>query len=612
MDLPAFERAIRDALARPGEDRAVLAGLEVLAQDRRFNGFTWLWGPELYRRNRVHFRPFVLQHFSRWLELPKKWEEIRWERHADVLGPWLAAADAADDAPLFVRLYAWKERGRIRPVKILADLLPRLRVANGSAARQLVLRKFEQYFELSEDDALALFTIDPRVTGPFILRRLPFGFFGAKRQLWRRLLQAADERGETEFRWQIYRAQVPKEEWERDLAEVAARVRDRSALDQELEQRHPRHWGFDPTDAFLRLLEQRSEDAFPYVSRHLDQVRRRFFGGGSWRKIVTLAQERGWRGLWGGLLRTAGSKRDWNEAVAACCEARGAQAVQPKAWLLALAGLGREWNFRGLSLGQVVELDARTAKLLHRTYPEMLRGPFRAHLPANAWDGSERIELIRHFHAAGEDELVDYFASRLVTRCGSGSWAEPMLRDAEHLSHLYEALRGDQALFTRRVARVLSQVPAYAIYAYRLLIRQNRLARLLFERSETSYLADPAAVADLVEASEIHVMALGYRVLGLADERARALAAQHLPLLLGTLLRPLHRSTRQLAFAALENAAVGPSEARRILQAARAAQRLPDTHYPKEALLGLIGRLLHRHPELARPTEQRVIHRRAA
>ena len=93
-------------------------------------------------------------------------------------------------------------------------------------------------------------------------------------------------------------------------------------------------------------------------------------------------------------------------------------------------------------------------------------------------------------------------------------------------------------MFSRRAANVLGKVPAYSIYQYNALIKANRLARLLFERSASSYLADPRSLADLVEASEIHVMALAYRALGLNDLRAREQAVTHLAVADGHLAAP--------------------------------------------------------------------------
>jgi hypothetical protein len=117
------------------------------------------------------------------------------------------------------------------------------------------------------------------------------------------------------------------------------------------------------------------------------------------------------------------------------------------------------------------------------------------------------------------DEMIDHLASRIVTR--SGRWGNAgVLEDADRLTDYYAALKASESVFSRRAANVLGKVPAYSIYQYNALIKANRLARLLFERSASSYLADPRSLADLVEASEIHVMALAYRALGLNDLRA--------------------------------------------------------------------------------------------
>jgi hypothetical protein len=69
----------------------------------------------------------------------------------------------------------------------------------------------------------------------------------------------------------------------------------------------------------------------------------------------------------------------------------------------------------------------------------------------------------------------------------------------------------------------------------------------------------------------------------------------------------LHRSTRALAFGALANAAVSADNAARILNRARQALDLPDKRYPKENLIGLLGAVLARWPELRRPREQRLV-----
>jgi hypothetical protein len=52
--------------------------------------------------------------------------------------------------------------------------------------------------------------------------------------------------------------------------------------------------------------------------------------------------------------------------------------------------------------------------------------------------------------------------------------------------------------------------------------------------------------------------------------------------------------------------------AARVAARAREALDLPDTHYPKDALVELIGVLLHRYPSLRETGEQPLVHRRVA
>ena len=99
---------------------------------------------------------------------------------------------------------------------------------------------------------------------------------------------------------------------------------------------------------------------------------------------------------------------------------------------------------------------------------------------------------------------------------------QALLKVAEELALRFRDLRErDEAAFARRAANILTQVPAYAIDSYDRLLRTNGFARLLFVRSFGAYLAVPEAVRDLVEASEVHVQMLAYRVLAQDDDRAR-------------------------------------------------------------------------------------------
>jgi hypothetical protein len=604
------------------DDRSLRNELDALAEkEPAFPGFTWFWGPILYRRNRTLFRPFILSRFSRWMLLPKrKTEIINYRKHADRLDPWLEEADRLDDVELFRKLYEWKLDGLYswrkrepRSEEICGELRRRFAQATSLTQRQVALRKFDLWFKLDEATALMLYQADPKAAGPFILRHLPNEWYlGDKgRVLWEKLFQAARQRDD-DFAWKLYQRQVPQKRWEQDVARIANSVRDPSMLCTELKKHHLQGgWGIDLTGGILRLLEARGREVFPYVTQHLGSVRRGFwFRTGDYKALLKLAEQREWWDLWSGLMRVAGKRAEFSAAVSRWLDNNLPEDVKRER-LLALAGVSREWNLPGLGLATTHQLEERTAIQLYEKYPDLVHGPFRQHIQGHRW-GDAFPELLERFLANADEEMIDLAASRLATTSGRWGSAPKQVEQAAKLADYYLALKSEETTFARRAARVLGLIPAFSIYNYSTLIRENRLARLLFERSLPSFLASKEGLADLVEASEIHVQELAYRVLAQNDPRAQQVAQEQLPLLLGTLLRPLHRATRKAAFGALSNAAQHLDTARTVLERAREAFTLPDEKYPKEQLLGLVANLLNRFPELRGAKEQPVIYERIA
>ncbi|MFO1514194.1 MAG: gliding motility protein [Verrucomicrobiota bacterium] len=617
-----LEQTIRSLLKQPLADAALREQLERLAAlEISFSGFTWLFGPELYRRNRILFRPFILSRFSTYMVLPKfRSEQIHWKADkAKLLEPWLAEVDQNDDADLFRRLFEWKLQAKYnwqvrdkRSEEITRELLSRYRSADTTGKRQTVLRKFDLWFQFTEDSACALYSLDPKAASVFILRHLPSNWYGGdKRKLWSRLAALTEARKDEDFRWKLYRRQVSLADWAKDCLDLCDRIRDAGELVRELERRHPEGFALNLAESFYRIVERRGREVFPYIMRHLRSVWGGWFSRGSYGKVADYAREKGWGDLWAALIRVCSGQKEFNREVGLLVESVTPPAPDLVSRLMALAGASREWNWPGFGMTTVHQLNAGLALKFYERFPDLIRGPYRLHVMPNLW-GENYSKLLERFMTAGDEEMIDSMASRIVTRYGRWGNASKLLEEADQLADYYVALKTDEAVFSRRAANVLSKVPAYSIYQYNPLIQQNRLARLLFERSASSYLADPRSLADLVEGAEIHVMALAYRTLGLDDERAREQAVQHLPLLLGTLLRPMQKDTRTLAFRALANAANTIESARLILERAKDALNLPETRYPKERLLGLIAQVLHRWPELRGPKEQPVVYEKAA
>jgi len=162
------------------DDRSLRNELDGLAEkEPAFAGFTWFWGPILYLRNRTLFRPFILSRFSRWMLLPKrKVQVITYRKHADRLDPWFEEADRIDDVELFRKLYEWKLDGIFswrkrlpRSQQICGELRRRFSKATTLTQRQVVLRKFDLWFTMDEETAVALYNAEPNAAGPWIRRR---------------------------------------------------------------------------------------------------------------------------------------------------------------------------------------------------------------------------------------------------------------------------------------------------------------------------------------------------------------------------------------------------------------------------------------------------------
>lgn len=611
------EADVRRLLGQSLRDDDLRARLEELAGQWAFPRLTWLWGPELYRRNRVLFRPFILARFAEMLFVKRwQWEAVAWKGPiGEALDRWLAEVDQNDDVDLFRRLYRWKtSQSRWRPdsqATIRSDLVRRFEKAPTPASRAIVVDKFNFWFELDLAAAARMYEIDPVISAPYILQHLPSRWSwgeGDKRVLWERLFDLAQKRGDRSFAMRLYRRQVPVARWEDDALFLSKSVADPAALCAQLDEHHPEGWNLELGSRIVRLVEARGRDVVPYVLKHLKNIWPRWHGLNGFSKLLDRAYAEGWWDLWSGLLRTSAKLEDWNKAVKKLVDEQTLADAEIERRLLLLTGAGREWNIGGFSMVNVQQLDDATALALYDRFPELVRGPFQMHLQTGFWSAVPK--LIRRVVAAGDETLIDFLASRLVNRAVSYSAAGKPLEDLMPLAHYFESLRDrDPALFASRAANVLTQVPSHTFFQYEKSLRENRLARLLLERSLEGFLDDPRALGDLIEASEIHVQHLAYRVLGLDDDRARRAAAANLDILIGTLLRPLHRTTRLAAFRALANACTTAANARRIVDRARDALALPDKKYPKEQLIGLIGTILHRWPELRRPSERPVVYR---
>lgn len=619
MDEKQLRKAIEQLLENQPDNGRLRDHLEGLCRDPLFPGLTWFWGPRLYARSRAAFRPFILNHFSEWLAAGKRWRRVPWADHAADLEAWLQAVRAARDGALVRRLQRWKYAARkgwgIDRARWNAALLEAYRAAPTPAARAIVLDEFDDWFELDEPGAIALYATDQHAAA-FILRHLPVSFWKReKRVMWEKLGALARGKGDETFFFALYRKLMPVERWELEVLTLADAVIEQAELNRVLENRHLEGYGIERGATVLKLLRRRGRDVMPYVRAKLEDTIGGWGKDDRTKQFVELAEQHGWWDLWSAALRAGRNQKLFNACVDKLMGEASVGEGARRERLLALAGTSREWNWPGLGLAIIHHLDDPIACRVYARYPDLVRGPMRANVTPTWWRGYPN--LIKAAQAAGDEDFLDTLASRYATRISwNRVWQRQQAPDADEattsdLAAYYQAIRDrDAEEFSRRACNVLTRIPAYATFNQNRLLRDNDLARLLFVRSLDQYLLLPEAVQDLVEGSNIHVMMLAYRVLALPDARARALAAANVEILLGTLLRPLHRKTRMAAFEALANAACHDEAiARRIHARAREALKLPDKKYPKPELIGLIARTLAAHPSLASAAERPIVYR---
>jgi len=619
MNEKQLRRAIEVLLESQPDNLRLRDNLEGLSRDPLFPSLIWFWGPRLYARSSVVFRPFILNYFSEW----SVGVHVHWADEATNLEAWLQAARTKRDGALIRRLHRWKYAAvggwGLDSARWNAALVEAYRTAPTPAARAIALDEFDDWFQLDEPTALRLYEIDRSAAG-FILKHLPMTGWGwrsrDKRVMWDKLGAAVRAAGDETTYFALYRKLMPIERWETEVLTLADAVVEQTELNRLLESRHLDGYDVERGATVLKLLEKRGREVMPYVRAKLEQTIGGWGKDDQAKRFVELAERNGWWDLWSASIRAARNAKLFNECIGKLMGDVALDDEMRRERLKALAGASREWNWPGLGLATVHTLSDNLACLVYARYPDLIRGPLRANVTPTWWRGFPK--LTRAAQAANDEDFVDTLASRVATQI---SWAQlwgqsnqkkqPEDEIPPELAAYYQAIRDrDPVEFSRRAANVLTRIPAYATFNQDRLLRSNDLARLLFVRSLDQYLAVPQAVQDLVEGSNIHVMMLAYRVLALPDTRARALAADNVEILLGTLLRPLHRKTRLAAFEALVNAArATEAVAQRVHARAREALKLPNKKYPKAELIGLIGRVLAVHPGLASAAERPVIYR---
>ncbi|TXD37223.1 hypothetical protein FRC98_10865 [Lujinxingia vulgaris] len=580
------------------DDAALLGIFEALAgRQPAFGLLTGLWGPALYRRHRALYRGFILRRFRSAGYDPGRgaWRVAPWSGpYREALERWLQLAESLEDAEVFRRLYRWRlTEGQPAGPQAVArwrdDLCANFEQARGgSAARQRVLERYDQPFELREPQALTLYRCDAEAARDYIamkLSRVPV----YRRHIWEELRGAARRRGDWPFARELYRLQVPPGQWRRDAEAIAEHVRDPAELISWLEEHHPRGSFEEKGEVMLGLLRRRRGQVLPYVRRHLGEMFEAPGGGALMREFLDEVATHQWWGVWARVLKEWAPQRFFEREVMGLLNGVELPDRERRRRLWLLGRVGDE--------AQVTRLSDVSAVALYARYPQLVRGVFAPRVMPSAVQGYPRL-LARALEAEDE-ELIDQMARRLimeVPRFGVAEVAEVMAK----LTHYYRALLSEPRRFGARVVPMLTGLSSERRWRAGLLLQRNPLARHLLVEALPAYLLNEAWVGALLRAPAWFVRRVGCEALCLGDEalaarRARQCARQAMPS-----LGARHRAERRWAARAVARGVGDEVCARDALLMAQAVLDGELSAGQGDAeLVRLVGRLSARWPQAA-------------
>ena len=512
-----------------------------------------------------------------------------------------ASAQAAADR----RAQERRQHAEERALQWAGKLVARYAAAADAQEREAILRELDQAQLLDEDSALALYRIEPELSSAFIQRHLPPGRRAEdQRQPWQRLMEQALARDDRDLYFALYRRQASAEQWLRETSELVRDTQDSHALFGELQRRHPQRWRPEIGPHLVGLLQQRGEAVLPYVMLHVGDVwsTKRH---GAYQELVDLARNREWWDLWCAVLRAGASAAEYDREVLGLAGDRATPEPQLLHRLLQLAGIGAP---HGARPHRNKLLSEDTILALYERFPHLVRGPYR-----NQLDPTPRRPLTGVLELAirqKDDELMELLAARLAVRADR-TGGDELLQAAAYMARQLQAMARDGNALERRSAAVLKRIPAQAIGSERELLRRNALARLLFEQGHLACLHNTQDAAALLQAEERHVCALAVRALSADTAEAVLRTRENLEALLTCLDRQLPRSVIRASLRALDHGSDAVGQAARIVGWARGKLAAQDQRYSTEALLTLVGRQLHRFPDLCRNVERPMVYRKA-
>jgi hypothetical protein len=534
LELP---QRIQAALAS-GQDRgALLREMEALSNAPGFASHAPQWAPALYERDRLFFEPFLTNHLS--------------GDQAEVITSLLARAEEAGQDSFFTALYrkvAREDTWNAELVELARSSLP-----DDTVVTKVLRRQPDRWVSLTDRTATALYQRAPARLGAFVREHAQRDW--QEKETYKGLREAARQRGDDDLYWALFRELADEREWQAEARRLLASDTPPERVHEELTKRHPDHlWNVD-TNIIADFVEKYGRAALPYVQEHLSWVTRRAAP-----KLLARIKKLGDEELYWPIFFQAGDSKQWNEALRELL----AQPLDNDALAAMLPQRTpppRRWG--GWSLEQDVALafyrrDAqRFAPLLERfaspAYAEALFEEAQAARHEDFLD-TLSLQLMRQI-----DSWLDAAyptASMLQWRKSDMKAQDKVQRAGRLLTTRFDRLAAESpALYVRHAAAMLSRINAHEVWSFKRNLALNPAFAYLSARHRAAWLAEPAALRELLESPNIYVQILGLLMLGEGGADAAARVSENLHILRALFLGRAHLGTKQLGLRALELAA---------------------------------------------------------
>jgi hypothetical protein len=526
------------------EPQELLAELSSLARHPSFQKHADLWAPALYERNARYFEATLTRYLNQ-------------DIHQQTIRTLMARAEQDGYHTLFHELYCKvvDEKEWNQDITTLAQSPdPDTRVLQALRQRNMS----RNWYALAEKNALLLYQRNASLFTDFLRDHLPPRWLPG-RTPFRNLYRAAQERGDDDFAWFLFRRFASKKEWSREMNALLEQDIPPHQIVAELRKRHPEHNRFGDTKLLLRFMQRYGEALLPYVEQNIFWI-----GAGNRERTLAYIEQVGNEKLYWGIFFKIATRDMWHTALRNLLK----QPLSDEAFLAALQlrtppPPSHPWLLHRWQIPNDIALALyhRNATLFRPFLVDFVQQP--------------EPDLFQAAEHAGDEAFLDLLTMRLMQRLQTLMYrAYP----DEHIRQMhphrgraerqhYDAIAGALVArlerlrthapetYVHHAANILSYIGPYDIWSFRREAERNPVLIYLMQQERETWRQSPHAIRELLESPNIHVQIIGLEMLKDGGGDAAQRVVENLLILRALLLSRCYIKTKKLVLHCLEQAA---------------------------------------------------------